>query len=46
MTGNCIWDCGTPHESAETEEEFDRLMKGVHYEFAKDGGKVQYSHKV
>ena len=33
MTGNCMWDCGTPHERAETEEEFDRVMKGIHYEF-------------
>jgi hypothetical protein len=40
MTGNYIWDCGTPHESVETEEEVDRIMKGVHYEFVKDGGKI------
>ena len=46
MTGNYIWDCATPHERVETEEEFDRIMKDIHYEFVKDGGKIQYSHEV
>jgi len=46
MTSNYVWYCGTPHEVDETEEEFDRIMKDIHYEFLKDGGKIQYSHKV
>ena len=46
MTSNYIWDYGTPHESVTTEEEFDRITKDIHYEFVKDGGKIQYSHKV
>jgi hypothetical protein len=25
---------------------FDRTMKDIHYEIVKDGGKIQYSHKV
>jgi len=45
MTGNCIWDCDTPHESVAAEE-FDGVMKYIHYEFVKDGEKIQYSHKV
>lgn len=45
MTSNYIWDYGTPHESVTTEEEFDRITKDIHYEFVKDGGKIQYSHK-
>jgi hypothetical protein len=28
------------------EEECDRITKDIHYEFVKDGGKIQYSHKV
>jgi len=46
MTGNYIWDCGTPHERVETEEEFVRIMKDIHYEIVKDGGKIQYSQEV
>jgi len=46
MKGNYMWDCGTPHKHVEMEEEFHRIMKGIHYEFVKDGGKIQYSHKV
>ena len=46
MTGNYMWDCGTPHERVETEEGFDRVMKDIHYEFIKNGGKIQYSHKL
>ena len=46
MTSDYIWDYGTPHERVATEEEFDRITKDVHYEFVKDGGKIQYSHKV
>jgi len=46
ITSNHIWGCGTPHERVETEEEFDRIMKSIHYVFVKDGGKIQYSHKV
>jgi len=46
MTSNYICYCGTPHEHVATEEEFDRITKGIHYEFVKDGGKIQYSHKV
>ncbi|PNF26302.1 hypothetical protein B7P43_G02664, partial [Cryptotermes secundus] len=45
MTSNYIWDYGTSHERAATEEEFDRITKDIHYEFVKDGGKIQYSHK-
>jgi len=41
MTGNCMWDCGTPHECVATEEEFDRITKDIHYELVKDGGKIQ-----
>jgi len=39
LTGNYIWDNGTPHECVETEEEFDGITKGIHYEFVKDRGK-------
>jgi len=46
MTSNYIWNCGTPHECVATEEKFDRITKGNHFEFVKDGGKIQYSHKV
>jgi hypothetical protein len=41
-----IWYCGTPLEHVAAEVEFDRIMKDIHYEFLKDGGKIQYSHKV
>jgi len=46
MTGNYIWYYGTPHERISAEMEFNRIMKENHYEFLKDGGKIQYSHKV
>jgi len=46
MTGNYIWYGGPPQERVETEEEFDRIMKDIHYVFVKNGGKIQYSHKV
>jgi hypothetical protein len=46
MTSNYIWDYGTPRELVATEEEFDRVTKDIHLEFVKDGGKIQYSHKV
>jgi len=46
MTSNYIWDYGSPYERVATEEEFDRMTKDIHYEFVKDGGKIQYSHKV
>jgi hypothetical protein len=46
MTCNYIWDYGAPNEHTATEEEFDRITKDIHYEFVKDGGKIQYSHKV
>jgi len=46
MTSNYIWDYGTPRERVATEEEFDRIMEDIHYEFVKDGKKIQYSHKV
>jgi len=46
ITSNYTWDCGTPHERVATEEEFDRITKDIHYEFVKDGGKIQYSNKV
>jgi hypothetical protein len=46
MTSNYIWDYGTPHERVAMEEECDRITKDIHYEFVKDGGKIQYSHKV
>jgi hypothetical protein len=46
MTSDYIWDCGTPHERVAIEELFDRLMKDIHYEFVKDGGKILYSHSV
>jgi hypothetical protein len=45
MTSNYIWDYGTTHECVATEEEFDRIMKDIHYEFVRDGEKIQYSHK-
>jgi len=31
MSGNYIWECGTPHERVETEEEVDRIMKDINY---------------
>jgi len=46
MSSNYIWDCGTPHECVATEGDFDTIMKDIHYEIIKDGGKIQYSHKV
>jgi hypothetical protein len=46
MTSDYIWDCGTPRERVATEEEFDRISKGIHYEFIKGGGKIQYSQKI
>jgi len=46
MTSNYIWDCGTPRERVATEEGFDRITKDIHYEFIKDGEKIQHSHKV
>ena len=46
MTGNYIWYYGTPHERISAEMECDRIMKENHYEFVKDGGKIQYSNKV
>jgi hypothetical protein len=46
MTSEYVWDYGTPHERVATEEEFDRITKDIHYEFVKDGKKIQYSHKV
>jgi len=46
MTSKYIWDCGTPHECVDSEVEFDRIMKDIHFKFGKDGGKIQYSHKV
>ena len=39
MTSNHICYCGTPHVCVVTEVELDRIMKGIHYEFVKDGGK-------
>ena len=30
LTGNYIWDNGTPHECVETEEEFDGITKDIH----------------
>ena len=35
ITSDYIWDYGTPHESVAMEEEFDRIMKDIHYEFVK-----------
>ena len=35
MTSNYSWYCGTPHERVETEVEYDRLMKDIHYEFVR-----------
>jgi hypothetical protein len=46
MTSNYIWDYGTPHERVATEEELDRITKDIHYEFVKEGGKIQCSQKV
>ena len=46
MTSDYIWDYGTPQERVSTEEEFDKIAKNIHHEFVKDGGKIQYSHKV
>jgi hypothetical protein len=46
MTSDYIWDCGTAHECVSNEEEFDRIMKDIYYEFVKDGGKIQYSLKL
>jgi len=46
MTGNYIWYYSTPHERISAEMECDRIMKEIHYKFVKDGGKIQYSHKV
>jgi hypothetical protein len=46
MTSNYIWDYDLPHACIDTEEECDRITKDVHYEFVKDGGKIQYSHKI
>ena len=46
MTSDYIWDYGLSHERVTTEEEFDRITKDIHYEFVKDGGKIQYSDKV
>ena len=34
------------NERAATEEEFDGIMKDIHYEFVKDGGIIQCTHKV
>ncbi|KAJ9580414.1 hypothetical protein L9F63_003938 [Diploptera punctata] len=45
MTSDYLWDYGTPKERIATEEEFDRINKDIHYEFVKDDGKIQYSHK-
>jgi len=41
MRSDFICDYGTPHELVATEEEFDRITKGIRYEFVKDGGKIQ-----
>jgi hypothetical protein len=46
MTSNYVWEYGTQHERVATEEEFDKITKDIHYEFVKDGKKIQYSHKV
>jgi len=46
ITSDYIWDYSTPHERAATEMEFDRIVKDIHYEFVKAGGKIEYSHKV
>jgi len=46
MTVNYIWYGGTPRECVETEEELDRIMKDIHYEFLDHRGKTQYSQKI
>ena len=46
MTSDYIWDYGTSHERVAMEEEFDSITKDIHYEFIKDGEKIQYSDKV
>ena len=46
MTSDYIWDYGTAHECVAMEEEFDRIMKNMHYEFVKDGRNFQYSLKL
>jgi hypothetical protein len=45
MTNNYIWDYGAPHERVATEGEFGKITD-IHLEFVKDGGKIQYLHKV
>jgi hypothetical protein len=40
MTGNCIWDCGTPHECVGTEGDFDRKMKDIHNVFVNNAGNI------
>jgi hypothetical protein len=46
MTSKYIWDCSAPHERVSMKGEFDRIMKDIYYEFVKNGGKIQYSHKL
>ncbi|GLH16469.1 Uncharacterized protein GBIM_20733 [Gryllus bimaculatus] len=45
MTTDFIWDKGTPRERNASHEEFEEIIREIHYEFVKDGGKIQYSHK-
>ncbi|KAK7788569.1 hypothetical protein R5R35_000157 [Gryllus longicercus] len=45
MTTDFIWDKGTPHERNASHEEFEEIIREIHHEFVKDGGKIQYSHK-
>jgi len=46
MTCDYIWDYGTAFERVAMEEEFDRIREDIHYEFVKDGRKIQYTQKV
>ena len=46
MTINYIWDCSTPHVCVVTEEEFDRITKGILFEFLKGGEKNRDLQKV
>ncbi|KAL1122852.1 hypothetical protein AAG570_003178, partial [Ranatra chinensis] len=44
MTGDFIFDYGTPSQRFATEEEFERISSEIHHEFVKDDKKIQYKH--
>ena len=46
MTEGFIWDYESENARQANDMEAYHILRDIHHEITKDGGKLQYSHKV